>query len=78
MRFNRQLAHAVAEDGIDQHAAAVARITADLRRREGVNPVLLEILADPRAPGVARERALGRLLGELDRPLRSRPATAAA
>ncbi len=78
MRFNRQLAHAVAQDGIDQHAVAVARLAADLRRREGVNPVLLEILEDPRAPGVARERALGRLLGELDRPRRSRPVPAAA
>jgi hypothetical protein len=40
--------------------------------------VLLEILEDPRAPGVARERALGRVIGELERPRRNRPARAAA
>ena len=77
-RSHHRLAHAVANDGIARHHDAVARLVADLRRRDGVNPVLLDLLADSRAPDVVRERALGRLLADVERPLARRVARPAA
>jgi hypothetical protein len=35
-------------------------------RRRGVPPVLLSILDDPTQPDVARQRAFGRIMAELD------------
>ncbi len=43
-------------------------------RRHGVTPLLVTILADPSQPDVARQRAFGRILAELERPLSARPA----
>lgn len=55
------LAHAVATDGLDAHAAAVADVVRTARRL-GIRPVLTDVLADAAAPRPARERALGWLL----------------
>jgi hypothetical protein len=41
-------------------------------RRHGVTPVLVTILADPVQPDVARQRAFGRIVAELDRPRKRR------
>jgi hypothetical protein len=57
-----QLAEAVAHDGIGRHEDAIAAFVGEISRLPGVCAVLLEVLADARAPAVARERALGRLL----------------
>ena len=57
-----QLAEAVARDGITRHDDAIAAFLDDISRQPGICTVLLEVLADARAPAVARERALGRLM----------------
>jgi hypothetical protein len=57
------LAEAVAADGFDPHREALAALVAAAGRR-GVSSVLLAVVADPGEPTVARERALGRIVGE--------------
>jgi hypothetical protein len=42
-------------------------------RRHGVTPLLVTILADPSQPDVARQRAFGRVLAELERPHEPQP-----
>jgi hypothetical protein len=42
-------------------------------RRHGVAPPLVTILVDPAQPDVARQRAFGRILVELERPHETRP-----
>jgi hypothetical protein len=61
-----QLAEDVAAEGFGAHRASLAVLFAHARRR-GVAPVLVAIAADPAEPVVARERALGRLVGEWNR-----------
>lgn len=56
-----QLAEAVVEDGFGAHRASLAALFAGARRR-GVCETLIGIAADPSAPTVVRERALGRLV----------------
>lgn len=53
-----RLAEAVVEDGFDAHRAALAALFAGARRR-GVCEAVIGVAADPTAPKVARERALG-------------------
>ena len=60
------LAAAVSTDGIAAHSARVDHFVAGARAA-GVRPALVSILADPSQPEVARMRALGRVLAELDR-----------
>lgn len=60
----RSLAHAVADDGIAAHEPAVAELVAAARSR-GLCCTLVTVLAEPRAPSVARERALGRVIEAL-------------
>jgi len=56
-----ELAHDVAEHGIDSVEGAVADVCASARRR-GLESTCVGILADRREPAVARERALGHVL----------------
>ena len=42
-------------------------------RRHGVTPLLVTILADTAQSDVARQRAFGRILAELERPHETRP-----
>ena len=58
-----RLAESVVEDGFGAHRAALAALFADARRR-GVGETLLVIAADPTAPTVVRERALGKIVVE--------------
>lgn len=67
------LAEAVALDGIAAHESAVADFVAMLTGHAA--GVLVDVLADPRQPPVARERALGRL--RFDAPLRTEAAVPA-
>lgn len=57
------LAEAVAADGFGAHRAALAALFAGARRR-GVPETLVAVAADPHAPPVARQRALGRVVAE--------------
>ncbi|MDE0801854.1 MAG: hypothetical protein OSA99_00895 [Acidimicrobiales bacterium] len=56
-----ELAEAVVEDGFGDHRPAVAALLAGARGR-GVCETLIGIAADPSAPTVARERALGKIV----------------
>ena len=62
--FSR-LADAVAADGLTAHNDALADLAA-IAYRSGVRSRLLAVLTDRSQPEVARERALGRVLAELD------------
>ena len=62
--FSR-LADAVAADGVTAHHDALADLAA-IAYRSGVRSRLLAVLTDRSQPEVARERALGRVLAELD------------
>lgn len=55
------LAEAVVRDGFGSHRAALAALFSGARRR-GVCETLVAIAADPTAPLVARQRALGRVV----------------
>jgi len=57
----QELAEAVADDGFDAHAEAVASLVADAERF-GICGVLASITLDAHQPTVARERAFGRLV----------------
>lgn len=56
-----QLAEAVVDDGFVTHRAALAALFAGARRR-GICETLIGVAADPAAPTVVRERALGKLV----------------
>jgi hypothetical protein len=70
------LATAVVTDGLAPHAAAIADLVA-AAYLAGVRPGLVSLLSDRSQPDVARMRALGRVLAELDR-VSSTPAHLAA
>jgi hypothetical protein len=55
------LAVRVAAAGVDSDRAGVAAVV-QRATRLGADPVLLEIVIDPREPHVARQRAFGELL----------------
>ena len=55
-----ELAWAIDVDGIASHEAALARVVT-WARTMGFDPVLLDVLADPTEPPIARERAFGAL-----------------
>jgi len=57
----QELAEAVADDGFDAHADAVASMVA-AAERFGICHVLASITLDAHQPTVARERAFGRLV----------------
>lgn len=59
----QQLAEAVAVDGFGAHGTALGALFAGARR-QGVNPVLVAVAADPAEPDVVRQRALGRVVVE--------------
>lgn len=77
-----RLAEAVVRDGFGAHRTALAALYAGARRRH-VSETLIGVAADPEAPQVARERALGRLVvdyvaaGE-PKPIRDAPRPVAA
>jgi hypothetical protein len=54
------LASAIASDGIAAHEAAAKELARRAMHR-GLVPVVSQILADPAAPPVARQRAFGRV-----------------
>ena len=56
-----QLAESVVADGFGAHRAALAALFAGARRR-GVSETLVSVVADPTAPEVVREQALGKLV----------------
>jgi hypothetical protein len=60
------LAYRVAEGGVDVDRAGVSRV---VRRAAslGASPVLIDVVTDPFAPPVARQRAFGALLALVDR-----------
>ena len=66
----QQLAEAVADDGFDAHAEAVASMVADAQRF-GICGVLASITLDAHQPTVARERAFGRLVATYTRAIES-------
>ncbi len=61
------LAEAIATDGIAAHEQCLAGLLAGARSA-AVSPVLISVLADPREPAAARERAFGRIAMELATP----------
>jgi hypothetical protein len=54
------LAWSIAQDGVAAHEAAVKQFARRALHR-GLVPVISQILADPEAPPVARQRAFGRV-----------------
>ncbi len=66
LRPTFDLAAAVSADGIAAHSGRVDHFVVTARAAR-VRPALVSILADPSQPEVARMRALGRILAELDR-----------
>lgn len=75
-RYLDQLAHLVAAHGITAFEGDIARLVVRLRA-QGHRGTLVDVLGDHQAPGVARERALGCLLGALARgPAQQRRAAA--
>ncbi len=59
-----QLAHLIADHGIQAFESDIARLVVRLRATGHHGP-LIAVLADKHAAGVARERAFGQLLGLL-------------
>jgi hypothetical protein len=55
------LGEAVAADGFDANWSTLTSLLLDARRH-GVDEILIEVVADPTSPSVARERALGKIL----------------
>ena len=60
------LALRVATHGVDSERGAVSRVVRHATQL-GVDPVLADIVVDPREPWVARQRAFGELLSFLGR-----------
>jgi hypothetical protein len=71
-----QLAHLIAEHGIGSFESDIARLVVRLRAA-GLRCSTVDLLADKHAPGVARERAFGLLLGLLLDPARTVTTSAA-
>jgi hypothetical protein len=69
----QQLAESVVADGFGAHRRALESLVA-AARRSGVSPVLVDVVADPAAPPVARQRALGRVVVAYCRHLEERSA----
>jgi hypothetical protein len=67
-----KLAERLATHGIGALQNELRRLIRDAHRH-GVRPLLVTILADSAQPDVARQRAFGRILAELERPHESRP-----
>jgi hypothetical protein len=59
-RLLDELAWAIERDGIEHHEGMVARVATRLRAI-GATSAMLDVVADPRQPAPARERAFGRL-----------------
>ncbi|MCX6521761.1 MAG: hypothetical protein NTZ21_13965 [Actinobacteria bacterium] len=59
-----QLAHLIADHGIGSFESDISRLVVRLRAA-GLRCPTVDLLADKRAPGVARERAFGMLVGLL-------------
>lgn len=72
-----QLAEAVVADGFGAHRAELAALFAGARRR-GLCETLIGIAADPSAPTVARERALGKIVVQYVAARSEAPRTPAA
>ena len=68
------LASRVATQGPGAVEPELRHFIRDARRRHAM-PLLVAILADPSQPDVARQRAFGRILAELEQPLRSTSST---
>ena len=66
------LAERLATDGPVALHGELRRLIREARRH-GVTPLLVTILADTAQPDVARQRAFGRILAELERPPRRGP-----
>jgi hypothetical protein len=58
------LAHEAAERGVDSDRALVVQVVR-AASAAGADPVLADVVTDPREPEVARQRALGALLAHL-------------
>ena len=59
------LAHDLASDGFARHEHAI-RALVRIARQHGVSPVLADLLADPDAPQIVRQRAFGRIAVALE------------
>jgi hypothetical protein len=70
----RELAEAVAVDGFEIHAAAVAAVVAEANLF-AQSDVLAAVALDPHQPTVARERAFGRLVAAYYRAIDRQRAT---
>ena len=66
-----ELADRLATHGPAALQGELRRLIRDARRH-GVTPLLVTILADPAQPDVARQRAFGRIVAELERPHKTR------
>ncbi|MCB0999768.1 MAG: hypothetical protein R2713_09725 [Ilumatobacteraceae bacterium] len=75
-RYLDQLAHLVAEHGVAAFEGDIARLVVRLRAHGLCSP-LVTLLADRDAPPIARERALGHLLGRLTEVEARRPSRVA-
>ena len=67
-----ELAERLATHGPAALDSELGRLIRDARRH-GVTPLLVTILVDPTQPDVARQRAFGRILAELERPRETPP-----
>ena len=65
------LALRVATHGVDSERGAVSTLVRQARHA-GLDPVLADIVVDPREPFVARQRAFGEILAGLARARRDR------
>jgi hypothetical protein len=72
MQIDAELADRLATHGPAALQGELCRLVRDALRH-GVTPLLVAILADPRQPDVARERAFGRIVTELERVQKTRP-----
>jgi hypothetical protein len=69
------LARRVATHGVDTDRGAVSSLVRQARRA-GIDPVLTDIVVDPREPYVARQRAFGEIVTGLARARRDRTRSA--
>jgi hypothetical protein len=66
------LAHELAATGFVGHDAAIASVSRSARAA-GISPVLVDVLADPAAPEVARLRAFGMIATRLAQAAPAQP-----
>jgi len=69
------LALRVATHGVDSERRAVSTLVRQARRA-GLDPVLSDVVVDPREPYVARQRAFGEIVTGLTRARRDRTRSA--